>query len=343
MTSVLICPAQADTNWTYYDFSLSGLYSSRDSSFGSHSVPPRTFVGFEYVRKFTDGPAGLSIFDIYAHLDNDPVFERLRFYFLDARARFEIEGKNRFGLRYLELGHFRLPYGIQPFYDPRGVFVMPLTVYDLGYKYDWGMNFIGDWGKNNYEVALTNATGLGFHWVPKRYLLCARVGTPRFKDLQYGFSLLYGEVPMIMLDKMHWTRGITRQRIAFDFVYDYRKRVVFQGEFLLGRNDEVDLFGYMWQMEYVPPRFQNLEIITQLQLLHNAGFLAVPRSYRLDNSYGTLGFSYSIGQNTMLRLFLVHNFNVVSAQQYLGKRNDSRLVMQLFSYGLLRPRWFSGR
>ncbi len=63
-------------------------------------------------------------------------------------------------------------------------------------------------GERSLEIALTAGSGLGFHLHRNRRLITARLGTPTYKDFQYGLSALYGKVPEIRAEDLLYKLGV---------------------------------------------------------------------------------------------------------------------------------------
>ncbi len=239
---------------------LIGLYSRRGMPGipeGSEGVdhflatprPPKNLVGFETIHVFGErtrwglGSLRLRAMDLHLRAVYDPrpqdLEERFRMVAGDFWVRLQPEGNSRMSVR---LGHFLVPYGLNPILSPRGLFFLPAEAEDLGFKRDWGVEWKGPAGRLDYVVAATLGAGEGFH-LPSpgaarngSYLFSGRLGSPNYRDFQLGVSGAVGRLPVLMAERKLTDLVRTRWRTGMDVFYRYLVHTVFAGQVFFGRD-----------------------------------------------------------------------------------------------------------
>lgn len=349
-----------DRSFFFLDINLSGFYSSQGADLSgtgfSHLQPtdrlPRNYVGVEFIHTFGEnsrlrrlfGPLELTTIDLNPHIEvdfNQPSNTgdskiRLKLVIHDFWFRFEPRGLKRTTLR---VGHFDIPYGINPILSPRGgMFVMPPEINDIGLKKDWGIVWKGPVGSYDYELALTTGTGLGLHdpnWFDKQYpgsyIVSARVGAPTYWDFQYGLSALYGKIPRLMADNRLDERAIERWRINADFFYKLKAHTVFMSQIGFGQNDldtgRSNTLAAHFLVDYIPPWFQLINFKVQVKTV----FSDLDQS-NSDHTSALFEVAYSLSTPLMVRLDYVHDFRVPEAFKMMGRQADDRLYLTINFY-----------
>lgn len=95
----------------------------------------------------------------------------------------------------LKIGHFDVPFGIEPLVDTHFTLRQYQAMHDAGFKKDWGLELNGAFPDFDYAVSATTGTGMdltGLHKTP--HLFAGRIGTPSDRNTILGVSALYGEV-----------------------------------------------------------------------------------------------------------------------------------------------------
>ncbi len=95
------------------------------------------------------------------------------------------------------LGHFDIPYGLEPSVDTHSSLIQKLVFYDLKMKKDWGIMFSGQADAFDYWLSATIGSGMGFHLEGEQYLFSFRIATPE-SESTFGFSIAYGKVLPVM-------------------------------------------------------------------------------------------------------------------------------------------------
>jgi len=353
-----------DQSFLYLDLNASGVITAEGKVLSAtkfaHFQPtdriPRNYVGIEYIRIFDHESSGtglwplrLATIDLNPHLelDFDPPFSSWKqpsasdVEFHPMRVDFNSDTKklslklilHDFWIRFepklhprmsLLLGHFDIPYGVNPVMSPRGgQFLMPPEIDDIGLKKDWGVRWKAPLGEYDYEVALTTGGGLGLHdpdWFdskrPSAYLASARVGAPTYWRFQYGLSGLYGKLPRLMADEKLFGPPLERWRVNVDTFYKYMEHTIVMAQAGVGRNsnppmpksfhpdDTTTLAGHV-VVDYIPPGYQQLEFKFQVKSIW-----ADLGSTSKDHTYSVAEAAYSLSNSTTLRLDYVHDFRI---------------------------------
>jgi hypothetical protein len=234
--------------------------------------------------------------DLHARLSDVPGPEGLDLYFADAWALFGIGGQRS----QLRVGHFNIPFGMNPVMEPRGIFLMPLEAADLGFKKDWGLAWQRELGQYDVEAGGFLGTGGDLHWRQGSYLLCGRAGTPTFRDFEYGVSMLYGDVPATMGNARLDETPIRRVRGGLDAMYMYGNYTVFKAELAAGSDDGRTVLGSLLGIDWVPPRSTRWAFSFQAQGLRKNVAYGTD-----DNASVTWEASFALGRLTMLRFDIV--------------------------------------
>lgn len=212
-------------SFLYKELVASGFYSSAgEDRFDLSPRPPGSYFGLDWVATYdTHGATGLAAVNLHPRLLWDPAESRFRLAPQDFWWKLQLGGNDRLSLR---LGQFVLPYGVHPILSPRQMFLLSVEATDLGLKWDWGLALKGPAGAWDWEVAATLGTGESLrspHLFQgddrESYLVTGRIGTPTYWELQYGFSFLYGRLPVLAGPKQVREEALSRWRVAFDVFY----------------------------------------------------------------------------------------------------------------------------
>lgn len=159
-------------------------------------------VGVDIHKVFSDdeGDIGTLLLQLYVvRRDN----QYSRFFRMNNDDAFVIElhdfyfNLTRFGRgqRNLKIGHFDVPFGLEPNEDTHFTLRQFIPLHDAGFKKDWGVSLNGSPPDFDYEVSLTRGTGrdLNDHG-HDTYLVAGRIGTPADENFTVGLAAFYGEV-----------------------------------------------------------------------------------------------------------------------------------------------------
>lgn len=280
----------------YREANLAAGYSVEQQLVRSTPLPVPTSLGLEFIHSRSNprrGSSGLVGIDVHLRLMNPSGQSDLDFYFMDTWALFRVGGaRNQF-----RIGHFNIPFGINPVMEPRGNFRMPLEAIDLGFKKDWGFSWQREAGGYDIEAGAFMGMGGDFHWRRGSYLFAGRVGTPTFKEVEYGISFIAGDTPMTMgMDRMN-DMMIRRIRGGMDAIYMYGTHMIFKGELSAGTDDGQTVMGALFSMDWIPPTYKRWNFGLQSTVL---------RKNRIGGTADwvsiTLEATFSIADETFVRL-----------------------------------------
>jgi len=283
----------------YRELNLALQYSVDRQQILASPLPPSTSVGLEFIHSrppLPRGQSGLQGVDLHLRLSDPPGSGLADLYFGDAWALFGV-GRQRSQLR---IGHFNIPFGMNPVMEPRGIFRMPLEALDLGYKKDWGISWQRESGEHDLEVGGFLASGGDLHWRRGSFLFAGRMGTPTYRDFEYGFSLLIADSPPTMGDVRMADMMVRRVRAGLDAIYLYGTHTILKSELAAGTDDGRSVAGLMAAVDWIPPNSTRWVVALQSEALRRNS-----PGDAMDMVRITAEASYSLGDLTMLRLDLV--------------------------------------
>jgi hypothetical protein len=327
-------------SFLYKELVISGLYSPEgvtgippndrsEDHFELSPRPPGSYIGLDYVKTFTGAspvnkvlPDWLSVSAINLHprllydrMEDGDGLHPLEFTAQDLWVRFHPGEVDRLTLR---VGQFVIPYGVNPIQAPRQRFLLPLEASDLGLKWDWGLDLKGPLGSHDWEIAATIGSGEGLHSPhlfggSKRssHLITGRLGAPTYWDFQYGFSFLYGDLPVIRGPNVFSDAAISRWRTGFDTFHRFGTYLMAGAQLTFGQDgfdgDEelvgitggktADVLGSRAWVDWVVPTHQDLRLAAQ--------FESVNRDLSTSDSDDTavileVGYSFTTAISAML-------------------------------------------
>ncbi len=343
-------------SFLYKELVTSFAYSSKGvppdgNDFDVSPRPPGSYVGLDWITTFGATSTGnkwlrLTAIDlhpriVYNLMEPGDWVDKLTFAPQDFWLKFNVGGKDRLSLR---VGQFVIPYGANPILAPRQMFILPVEATDLGLKWDWGLGLKGPAGDYDWEIAATIGSGEGLHSPHllknderSSYLLTARFGTPTYWDFQYGFSLLYGDLPGIRGPNVVSEVAISRWRAAVDLFYKHGTYVMFGGQVTYGQNgfdgdeqfiavtggqEPADVLGSRIWMDWVLPKANNYRLRGQIESVVRD--LSTSGS---DDTAAILELSYSL--TTTITLTFDYR---VELNRMMGNENDT-LFFSFIYYG----------
>lgn len=317
-------PVLANEALFYKEVNLIGGYSDRDHWVGK-SNDLTNALGFEDYRKFSNEYGDYLTTDL-----------QLRFAYDSMRNSHNAWGVQihnawlLYKLNYaakLRIGHFDPAFGLEPLLDTHGTILQTLAMKDIGFKKDWGVGLEGALPKFDYKLALQLGSGMGIRRRDDSFLLTSRIGTPTSQNFQYGISFLYGRVldtedmKTIPQDKLLSDKAILKKRVGVDSQYLFGP-YLFKGEVAYGENDNKKVLGYLGEVDYTIPKYQNWEWELQFQSWINK----LGENSSADSTL-TLGTAYKLSQNTTLRAAFSHDFNM------MGQKEEDRFLLQFYYFG----------
>ncbi len=300
-----------------------GFYSTSAHDLDLARSTPRTSLGLEWGLRGNPSATPRFAFDsadLLLRLTYDPVKRAVVPLPFDTWARFRLRDKNTF-----RLGHFQLPYGLNPVLAPRNSFILPLAAYDLGFKWDWGAAYKGSLGRYDYEVAGTTGVGERLSWPDGDALVSGRIGTPTYRDHEYGLSVLYGRAPRQMLNHLITPANVNRFRVAADTTLMKRPYRVLMAEAAIGKDGSTPVGGVMLAADYVLPPAPKYSITGQVV----SWFTDLARAPS-SNALITLAVTRTVSTSATVRLAWVHNLHIAAGQPFMGPSADNRLFLQTY-------------
>lgn len=308
----------------YKEVNLIGGYSNRDHWVGK-SNDLTNAVGFEDYRKFSNEYGDYLTTDLQIRLSYDSMQNSHNAWGIQVHNAWLLY-KINYAAK-LRIGHFDPAFGLEPLLDTHSTILQTLAMKDIGFKKDWGVGLEWSLPKFDYKMALQLGSGMGIRRKDDSFLLTTRVGTPTSENFQYGISLLYGRVletedmKTIPQDKLLSDKAISKKRVGLDSQYLFGS-YLFKGEVAYGENDSKKVLGYLGEVDYTIPKYQNWELELQFQSWINK--LGESAS---DDSTLTLGTTYKLNQNTTLRAAFSHDFH------NSGQKKEDKILFQFYFFG----------
>jgi hypothetical protein len=268
-------PAGAGADGTLYgELSLLAGYSEQNRWIGVAGGALKNSAGFEYFGKASNDYGDYLTWDLQARLGYHtrlPSDERWGLEIHNAWVEYKLGlGRN------IRAGHFAPAFGLEPNLDTHGTLFQTLAMQDIGYKKDWGIGYRGAASALDYSVALQLGSGMTIDRKDGSFLATARAGSPPGRDLEWGISLLAGDVlessPMRTLPRPEVSdRSTARRRAGVDARYR-RGSFLFLGEATVGTNEasesmaaagsgeKTNVAGVLLQTDYTVPSLQSMVV-----------------------------------------------------------------------------------
>jgi len=316
--------ALASDSLYYKEINIIGGYSDRDRWVGK-SGELVSSAGFEDYRKFSNDYGDYLTTDLqlrigYDSLKNSEDAWGMQIH--NAWLLYKLDYDKK-----LRLGHFDPAFGLEPQVDTHGTLLETLAMKDIGFKKDWGIGMEGSLQNFDYKTALQLGSGMSIYRKDESFLFTSRIGSPETQNFQYGASFLYGNVLDYAgmwtwpRDKLKSNKAVLKKRIGLDSQYLFGP-YLFKGEVAFGADDHNDVLGYLGEIDYTLPKYQNLELELQFQSwINDIG------NSSSDDSTLTLGVSCRLDQNTTLRTAFSHDLNMT------GKKEDDMIIVQFYFFG----------
>lgn len=316
--------AFADQALFYKEINIIGGYSDNDNWTGK-SGSLMNSIGFEDYRKFSNEYGDFLTTDLQVRLAYDSLEDSQDAWAVEIHNAW-LEYKLGYGYN-VKLGHFDPTFGLEPVLDTHGTLLQTLAMKNIGFKKDWGVALKGSMEKFDYKIALQTGSGMSIRRTDGSYLFTTRIGSPATQDFQYGLSFMYGEVlktkGMSTLPKNHLLSddAIAKKRIGLDGQY-FKGPYAFKSEVAYGQDDDKDVLGYLFEVDYTVPKNQNLGLELQFQSWIND----MDKSGSGDSTL-SFGASYKLSQDVTLRLLLAHDFEIY------GEEEDDKVLLQFYYFG----------
>ena len=308
----------------YKELNLIGGYSDREHWVGK-SNDLTNAVGFEDYRKFSNEYGDYLTTDLQVRLAYDSMQNSHNAWGIQVHNSWLLYKMNYAAK--LRIGHFDPAFGLEPQLDTHATILQTLMMKDIGFKKDWGVGLEGALSKFDYKLTLQLGSGMGIHRREDSFLLTTRFGTPAAENFQYGLSFLLGRVlesedmKTIPQDKLLSDNTVSKKRVGLDSQYLFGP-YLFKGELAYGENDNKKVMGYLGEIDYTIPRYQNWELELQFQSWINK----LGETASADSTL-TLGTSYRLNQTTTLRAAFSHEFN------NMMQKEEDKVLLQFYFLG----------
>jgi len=307
----------------YKEAQVVGAYSSRDEWTGEVGGQGNS-VGFEDYRRYSGSGGDFLTTDVQV---------RLALYASRATDVWGIEVHNAyaaykvaFGHR-LRLGHFDVPFGLEPVVDTHGTLLQTLAMSSTGFKQDWGVGLAGGLGALDYQVAAQIGSGMALRRKDGSFVAAGRVGASAGGNAGAGVSLLCGRVlesmgmETIPANRLTSNDAIEKRLAALDGNYLYGP-VLLEGEMIYGESGGRPVFGYLAQADCTVQSDQNWHIEAQFQSWTDD--LGRDDCGRLS---GAACVSYRLSGNSLVRAALMRDFEIG------GSAGVTTGALQFYYYG----------
>ncbi len=222
----------------------------------------------------------------------------------------------------IRIGHFYIPYGIQPWIDTHGSFLQSPTMEFTGLDRDWGIAFEGQNDEMEYQIGLTRGSGMEYFKKNSNFVFASKISTPRIGEHLndwIGLSFLSGNIfdPMgveklrsydmdyketTLKDNIlaRWRTGIDAQKIFGPF----RLR----GEISGGKDANKEyVLGEFAEIKYALGKNNNWSTYLQYENLSQN-----LNTFNDDaNTTGRFGLSYSFSANYNIQFVTSKDFNTI--------------------------------
>jgi len=317
-------PVFADQSLFYKELNLIAGYSDRKEWVGKSSDLMNS-VSFEYYRKFSNDYGDFLTADLQLRLayDSSEAWEDawgLEIH--NAWLQYKLSPVHK-----IKFGHFDPAFGLEQVLDTHSTLLQTLAPKNIGFKKDWGVALEGALPNFDYSAALQLSSGMSIYRKDGSFLATSRIGTPAGRNLQGGLSLMYGKV-LEIVGMSTFPRGellseqaVLKKRVGLDGQYLFGP-YLFKAEAAFGKDENKDVLGYLYEIDYTLPKLQNCE----LQLQFQSWFHDLDRK-GTDDSTVTLGAAYKLNSQVTLRLAFAHDFNLMEG------REDELFLAQFYFYG----------
>jgi hypothetical protein len=228
-------------------------------------------IGLDIRKVFSDeqGDFGTAVLQPYLIRMDNAYMMPTRMIVTDQNDEFSIELHDFYfnftrwgrGRSNIKIGHFDVPFGLNPLVDTHLTLRQYQAMHDAGFKKDWGVELNGVLPKFDYAISLTSGTGMDLTGKERGpYLIAGRFGTPSDRNTIFGLSALYGDV--IDDHGAHRVdegdpRGNIRQkenivhrwRVGLDGTH-ISGPLTFRGEIAFGSDFDQDVFDSMGEVEW---------------------------------------------------------------------------------------------
>ncbi|MDR1941347.1 MAG: hypothetical protein LBQ47_03390 [Endomicrobium sp.] len=314
---VLISPLslEASSSLLFLEVQAIAGYSSVEDKIIYHSgrrqdPMQKNSLGFDLIKKFSSSNSDF----LTAAL-------QLRTAFDDNENRAQLQIYNA----YLKLktsfadvwvGHNRISYGLESYWDTHADLLQPLSMFGFGYDRDWGAGISKDTKNGNIQFSLTSATGMALKF-DGNYLITSRIskGVLSYDNYNIGLSVMSGNV----FDSMGWEimGNLPHEVLLFgaDFAYN-RNNVEHKAQITAGKKMDEDAYAGLYRLSF------NFLEENKLKLEGQGVYTQLGD---IKNYYLSAQAAYKINADLTSRITYARDI----------ESKENKIVMQLYYYFLI--------
>lgn len=226
----------------------------------------------------------------------------------------------------VRIGHFYVPYGIQPWIDTHGTLLQSPAMEFIGLDRDWGVSLEGQNDKLEYQLGLTRGSGMEYFGRDNNFALAGKLSTPRIGEHLndwLGLSFLVGRIfdPMAVERLRRWDMDEKEEKFTGDVIKRWRTGI--DGQKIIGPArlrfeisggkdaGEEDVLGEFFETKYALGKDSRWSSYLQFENLTQD----ITHSRRDSNTTVRGGLSYSFSANYNLQLVVSRDLNTVFGQE----------------------------
>jgi hypothetical protein len=267
-------------------------------------------IGFDLIKKFSSKTSDILTAALQLRMAYDDGEKKAQLQIYNAYL------KVKTSIGDISLGHDRVAFGLESYWDTHGELIQPLQMYGFGYDRDWGITFSKDTDNGNIRFALTSATAMTLRF-KNNWLATSRIskGVLSYDNYTFGLSVMAGN----MLETMGYT--IMNEETAevglasADFAYNHNN-FEHKAQFNAGTIANEAAFAGLYRLSLNFLEENKLKLEGQYVYTQREGF---------DNHYIDAAVNYKINSDITARL----------AYGWQQEMNDSKIAAQLYYYFLI--------
>ncbi len=226
----------------------------------------------------------------------------------------------------VRIGHFYVPYGIQPWIDTHGTLLQSPAMEFSGLDRDWGVAIEGQNDKLEYQLGLTRGSGMEYFERDNNFALAGKLSTPRIgQHLNdwLGISFLVGRIfdPMAVERLRSWDMDEKAEKFNGNIVKRWRTGI--DGQKIIGPArirfeisggkdaKKEDILGEFFEVKYALGKSSRWSTYAQIENLTQA----MNRSSRDSDTTARWGLSYSFSANYNLQFVVSRDINTVFGKE----------------------------
>ena len=226
----------------------------------------------------------------------------------------------------VRIGHFYVPYGIQPWIDTHGTLLQSPAMEFSGLDRDWGVAIEGQNDKLEYQLGLTRGSGMEYFERDNNFALAGKLSTPRIgQHLNdwLGISFLVGRIfdPMAVERLRSWDMDEKAEKFNGNIVKRWRTGI--DGQKIIGPArirfeisggkdaKKEDILGQFFEVKYALGKSSRWSTYAQIENLTQA----MNRSSRDSDTTARWGLSYSFSANYNLQFVVSRDLNTVFGKE----------------------------